>query len=134
MSFKSVLSGIGHFMEKAFSPNAIQLEAGIVDIALPQFTALTNAAASAIINVENASIVAGKQNGTGEQKAALVVSAIETQYDSFAAANNIPVIPAAKRKYVDAAVAMLNSFPFPTNIQPAPATATSGAIPVQVQG
>src|SRR5208337_3392902 len=53
-SFKSVLSAIGHFMAKAFSPNAIKVEASIADIALPGFSSLINATASAIINAENA--------------------------------------------------------------------------------
>lgn len=113
-SFKSVLSAIGHFLAKVFTPGNIQAAAGVVDIILPQFQALTNATAQAIITAETAAIAAGKQGGTGEQKAALVIASIEAQYQAFAAANGIPVVPENIKKYVDAVVAALNSFPAPT--------------------
>jgi hypothetical protein len=115
-SFKSVLSALGHFLGKVFSPGNITIAASIADIVLPQFSALINVTASAIINAENAAIAAGQQNGSGEQKAALVVASIEAQYQAFAAANGIPVIPDNVRKYVDAVVAALNSFPAPTSV------------------
>lgn len=112
--FRTILDDIGHFLVKVFTPGNIQLAANIVDIALPQFTLLTNAAANAVISAENASIAAGKQTGSGAQKSAIVIAAIEQQYTSFALAAGIPVIPANMQKYVDAVVAMLNSFPAPT--------------------
>lgn len=112
-SFKSVLSGIGHFLAKAFSPGAIKVEATIADILFPQFSILINATASAVINAETAAIAAGQQTGSGEQKAAMVIATIQKQYEDFATANGIPVIPANIQKYVDAVVAALNSFPAP---------------------
>ena len=112
--FKSILSNIGHVMERIFNPAVITTAASVADILLPQFSVLINASATAIINAENAAIVAGKQTGSGEQKAAMVVASIEKSYADFAAANNIPVIPENVRKYVDACVAVLNSFPAPT--------------------
>jgi hypothetical protein len=112
-SFKSVLSAIGHILEKVFSPGNISIAASIVDIVLPQFAALTNVTAQAIITAETAAIAAGKQGGSGEQKSALVIAAIEKQYQEFATANGIPVIPENIKKYVDAVVAVLNSFPAP---------------------
>lgn len=112
-SFKSVLSGIVHFLEKVFTPGTITAAAGVVDIILPQFSALTNATAQAIINAETAAIAAGKQTGSGEQKSAMVIASIEASYEAFAKANNIPIIPENIKKYVDAMVAALDSFPFP---------------------
>lgn len=112
-SFKSVLSAIGHFMAKVFTPGNIQAAATVADIALPGFAVLIDATAAAVINAENAAIAAGQQNGTGAQKSALVVAAIEKQYEAFAAQNNIPVVPENIQKYVDAVVAALNSFPAP---------------------
>jgi len=112
-SFKSVLSAIGHFLEKVFTPGNIAAAASVVDIILPQFSALTNATAQAIITAESAAIAAGKQGGSGEQKSALVIAAIEKQYEAFAVANGIPIIPDNVKKYVDAVVAALNSFPAP---------------------
>jgi hypothetical protein len=124
-SFKSVLSGIGHFLIKyIFSPQAIAIEASVADIALPGFIPLINAAATAIIGAETAAIAAGKQSGSGEQKAAMVISQIEQVYTTFATANGIPVIPANIKLFVDAVVAALNSFPAPTNANSATPTAS----------
>jgi hypothetical protein len=116
-SFKSVLSSIGHFMLKVFSPGNITTAATVADIVLPGFAPLINVTATAIIHAENAAIVAGQQTGSGAQKSALVIAAIEQEYTAFATANGIPVIPENIQKYVDATVAVLNSFPAPTAAQ-----------------
>ncbi len=110
-SFKSILGDIGHVLAKVFNPAVITSAATVADIVFPQFSVLINATTQAIIAAENAAIVAGKQEGSGEQKAAMVIAAIEQHYQAFAAANNVPVIPENVRKYVDAVVAALNSFP-----------------------
>jgi hypothetical protein len=112
--FKSVLSSIGHFLAKVFNPTVITSAATVADILLPQFSALINKTATAVINAEVAAIAAGQQSGSGAQKSALVIAQIEKDYENFAAANNIPVIPDNVKKYVDAIVAALNSFPAPT--------------------
>jgi hypothetical protein len=113
-SFKSILGGIGHFLAKVFNPGVITSAATVADILLPGFAGLINATAGAIINAETAAVAAGQQTGSGEQKAALVIAQIEKNYTDFATANGIPVIPDNVRKYVDAIVAALNSFPAPT--------------------
>lgn len=113
-SFKSVLSAIGHVLGKIFNPTVITGAATVADILLPGFSSLINATATAVINAETAALAVSKQSGTGEQKAALVIAQIEKQYTDFATANNIPVIPANIKAYVDAVVAALNSFPAPT--------------------
>ncbi len=115
---KSVLSAIGHFLAKVFSPSAIKLEATIADIAFPQFSFLINATASAIINAENAAIAAGVQTGSGAQKSAIVIAQMESAYTTFANTNNIPIIPANIKNFVDAMVAALNSFPPPNTSAP----------------
>ena len=115
--FKSFLSGLGHILGKIFNPGVIRSAATVADILLPEFSVLINATATAVINAETAAIAAGQQSGSGEQKAALVIAQIEKQYSDFAVANNIPVIPDNIRKYVDAVVAALNSFPAPTTAQ-----------------
>jgi len=112
--FKSFLSGLGHVLGKIFNPGVIRSAATVADILLPEFSVLINATATAVINAEASAIAAGQQSGSGAQKAALVIAQIEKQYNDFAAANNIPVIPEAKQKFVDAFVAILNSFPAPT--------------------
>ena len=133
-SFKTILGDIGHFLEKVFSPGVIQIAASVLDIAFPALMPLINSTATAIINVENAAIAAGKQSGSGEQKAALVIQAIEAQYTQFANLNGIPVVPAAMQKYVDAVVALLNSFPAPgtttVSTQPVPPVPAT-SVPVQ---
>jgi hypothetical protein len=113
--FKSFLSAIGHVLGKIFNPGVITSAATVADILLPQFRVLIDAAAAAVINAETSAIAAGKQGGSGEQKAALVVAAIEKEYAAFALANNIPVVPGNVQKFVDAVVAALNSFPAPTD-------------------
>ena len=112
--FKSFLSAVGHVLGKIFSPGVIRTAATVADILLPQVSVLINATATAVINAETAAIAAGQQTGSGAQKSALVIAAIEKQYADFAAANNMPVLPENVQKYVDAVVAVLNSFPAPT--------------------
>lgn len=112
--FKSFLSGLGHILGKIFNPGVIRSAATVADILLPEFSALINATATAVLNAETAAIAAGQQSGSGAQKSALVIAQIEKDYQAFAQANNIPVIPENVQKYVDAIVAALNSFPAPT--------------------
>jgi len=112
-SFKSVLSAIGHIIAKIFTPGNIQVAANIAEIALPEFTGLIQATASAIIKAEAVAVAAGQQSGSGAQKAALALAEIEVIYSNFAIANGFPVVPENKQKFVDAIVAALNSFPAP---------------------
>ena len=113
-SCKSVLSSIGHVLEKVFNPTVITTAATVADILLPGFTGLINAAATAVINAETTALAIGKQDGTGAQKSALAITQIEGIYTAFAQANGIPVVPENIQKFVDAVVAILNSFPAPT--------------------
>jgi len=112
-SFKSILSAIGHVLGKIFTPGNIQVAANVAEIALPQFTGLIQATASAVIKAEAVATAAGQQSGSGAQKAALALAEIEGVYQNFAIANGFPVVPENKQKFVDAIVAALNSFPAP---------------------
>jgi hypothetical protein len=139
-SFNSILSDVGNFFKKVFtSPITIGIEKGIDVFAQspraalvlsPAGATLLSRSVEAIENAELASIAVGAQNGSGPQKAALVMQQIEQAYNSFAAANNLPVTPASLKAFVDSFVAVANSFPAPTTAQPsATGTGSVAAIP-----
>lgn len=123
-SFKSVLSGIGHFLAKAFSPKAVQVEAEIADAALPMFAPLINSAAAAVVGAETAAAAAGVQTGTGPQKLAYAIAQFGPDYDAWAKANNIPIVPANKVAFLSAIADALNLIPAPV-----PPTTTTAAPP-----
>ena len=122
--FKTFLSGIVHFLAKAFSPGALKVEAGIASIILPGFGGLINATVGAIINAEVAAVAAGQQTGSGPQKLAWAVASINDQYIQFAKENNLPVEPQAVTDWVQRIFNIVNLIPFPgTAPAPAPPTA-----------
>jgi hypothetical protein len=113
MAFKSILSGIGHGLAKVFTVATKVAEAAepIVDIALPGIAPLYNATVAEVAKAEGLAIAAGQQDGTGAQKLALVVSAIEKEFESFAKANNITFDSSHVQAWVNAVVASLNAIP-----------------------
>jgi hypothetical protein len=113
MGFKSVLSGIGHELAKVFTVAtkvAVAAEP-IVDIALPGISGLYNATVAEVAKAEGMAIAAGQQDGTGAQKLALVVAAIEKEFESFAKTNNITFDATHVEAWVNAVVASLNAIP-----------------------
>jgi hypothetical protein len=115
MSAKSILTEIGHGLEVFFG-DAVKvavLAEPIVDIALPGIATLYNASLSEIVAAENAAIAAGKQNGTGAQKLALVLAspAFQTAVTAFEQTAGITLSPTAQTIWINAIVAMLNAIP-----------------------
>lgn len=122
-SMNTILSDVGHFFKRVFtSPVTLGIEKGIDVFAQtplaallisPAGAALLKNSIEAIENVEMMSIAAGQQSGSGAQKAALVMQTIEQAYNTFAAAQNppLPVTPKTLAAFVDAFVAVANSFP-----------------------
>src|ERR1700675_1228030 len=93
MNFKSILSAVGHGL-KVFFTDAVkvaQVAEPFIDIAFPGIAPLFNSVVSEVAKVEAIAVAAGAQNGSGTQKLALVVQAIEKEYNAYATANNIPV-------------------------------------------
>lgn len=119
-SFLSILSDIGNVLKKVFTAaTTIAKDAEpIVAIALPGISALYNLTVGAVIDAENAAIAAGSQTGTGAQKLALVVNAIEASYQSFATANGITYSPTQLEAWINAVVASLNSIPAASTTAP----------------
>jgi hypothetical protein len=113
-SFKSILGDIGHALEKVFTvaTKVAVVAEPIVDFALPGIAGLYNSTVTEVVNAENAAIAAGAQSGTGAQKLATVVAAIEPSFNSYLLANGIPAQPATTiENWVNAVVAGLNAIP-----------------------
>lgn len=113
-SFTSILSDIGKGLKVFFTGAVTVAQAAepIVDIAFPGIAPLYNLTVSEVAKAETAAIAAGTQNGTGPQKLALVVAAIESEFNSYAAKNNLAAPSAATiENWVNAVVATLNVIP-----------------------
>src|ERR1700735_3154606 len=113
-SFTSILSDIGSGLKKFFSVvvGAAAVADPIVDTISPGLAALYNTTVTAVANAEAAAIAAGQQNGTGPQKLALVVSSIESAFNTYASANGLaaPSVSVIEN-YVNAVVASINAIP-----------------------
>jgi hypothetical protein len=93
MSFISILDDVGSALKKVFTVGetvAKDVEP-IVDIAFPGIATLYNVTVTAVANAEAAAIAAGAQSGTGPQKLAMVVAAIEASVNAYVTANNLTI-------------------------------------------
>ena len=114
MAFTSILSNIGKGLEKVFKVGVgtAVLAEPFVDIAFPGIGPLFNAVVSEVAKAESMAIVAGQQNGSGPQKLASVVAAVDAEFKEFASSNNLPAPTTEQIQVaVNAVVAFLNSFP-----------------------
>lgn len=112
--FQSILSDVGTFLKKVFTGVTAVAAAAepIVDVAYPGIAPLYSATVAAAVQAESAAVAAGQQTGTGTQKLALVVSAIEKQFNAFASANGIGgTTTTTIENWVNAVVASLNAIP-----------------------
>ena len=111
MSFKSILSDIGHGLEVFFTGAVKVADAAepFVDTLFPGIAQLYNSVLAEIGKAEAAAIAAGQQNGTGAQKLALVVQAIVAQFPEYT--------PAQLTTVINGVVAGVNAIPSTT---PAP--------------
>lgn len=113
-SFVSILSDIGKGLKKFFTiaVDAAVIAEPVIDTIFPGLSGLYNSTVAAIAGAESSAIAAGAQNGTGAQKLAYVVAAIESSFNAYAAANKLPAPTAAViENYVNAIVASLNAIP-----------------------
>lgn len=116
-SFSSILSAIGHGL-KVFFSGAVKVAVAaepIVDIAFPGIAVLYNTTVAEVAKAEAAAIAAGQQNGTGQQKLALVIAAITPVFEDYAKQTGIPTANQAQtiEQWVNAVVASLNAIPSP---------------------
>lgn len=113
-SFKSILGDIGNGLKKFFgiAVSAAEVATPFVDVAFPGIGALYTATVAAAAQAEAAALAAGQQSGTGPQKLAMVVSAIEKQFNDYAAANGISNVTVTMvENWINAVVASLNAIP-----------------------
>jgi len=116
-SLKSILSDVGKGFEKFFGV-AVKVAVAaepFVDIAFPGIATLYNATVNEVAKAEAAALVAGAQTGTGPQKLAMVLQAIQPVFTEYATATGIPVAQQAQtiENWVNAVVASLNAIPAP---------------------
>ena len=112
MSFKSVLSDVGHALEKVFVPVEAVAKAvePFVDIAFPGIAPLFNTVVTAVGQAEADAIAAGQQNGTGAQKLAVVLASIEGDFQAYAKANGYaPPAATEIQTATNAVVAFVNA-------------------------
>ena len=118
MSFKSVLSSVGHGL-KVFFTGAVKVAtaaepfiAAVFPGVAPLFIAIT----TAVGNAEGNAIAAGSQEGTGAQKLAMVLASVEKDFAAYEAANGITA-PHSQEQIaaaVNGIVAFLNALQAPT--------------------
>ena len=113
MSFKSILSNVGHGLAIFFkdSVKVAQIAEPIIAVAFPGIGTLFAATVNEVAKVEALAIAAGSQTGSGGQKLALVMQSIQAEYAQYAQANGLPVEPANVQAWINAVVAVLNSVP-----------------------
>ena len=112
-SFKSILSDIGHGLQKFFGE---AVTVGIaaepfVDALFPGIGVLYNSVLAEVAKAESAAVAAGQQSGTGAQKLALVIQAVAAQFPQYT--------PAQLTTIINGVVAGLNAIPANAPAEPA---------------
>ena len=117
MSFKSFLQTVGSDFKKVFeSPwtqKAEQIAGAALTIAFPPLGAAFNLTTSAVIMAEQKYAALGKQNGTGPQKLADVLTISEPVIAQALADAGKDHDTAAVTAYINSVVAVLNAAPAP---------------------
>ena len=125
MSFKSILSDIGTGIKKVFTVGVtVATEAEpFVDLAFPGVAPLFNSIVQQVGLAEASAAAAGAESGTGPQKLALVLKAIEGSVAEYEATNKLttPLTQDQIEAAANAVVAFLNALP--ANTAAAAATA-----------
>jgi len=114
MAVTSILSSIGKALGKIFKVGTQVATAAepFVDVLYPGISPLFTAVVSEVVKAEGMSIAAGAQNGTGPQKLASVLAAVEGEFQNFAKTNNLPTPDSAQvTAAVNGLVTFLNALP-----------------------
>ncbi len=113
VTFATVLSDIGKGLKKFFTvaTEAAEVSEPFVDVLFPGVSTLYNATVTAVANAEAAAVAAGSQSGTGAQKLALVVKAIDADFQAYAKAQGIKYDSTVVTNWVNFVVAGLNALP-----------------------
>lgn len=89
MTFKSILSDVGNVFKKLITgpvtelTNLAKTEEPVVDATFPGIATPYNTTVSAAVTAETIFAAAGAQTGTGAQKLAYVVSAVEDDFNAW---------------------------------------------------
>ena len=114
-NLNTILSDVGKAFKKFFSVAVTVTQAAepIIDVAFPGIATLYNLTVAEVAKAEAAAVAASAQNGTGAQKLALVVAAIEPVFAQYASTTGIPAASQATaiQAWVNAVVASLNAIP-----------------------
>ena len=114
-SFKTILSDVGKGLKKflGIAVTAATAAEPFIDVAFPGIATLYNATVAEVAKAEAAAIAAGSQSGTGPQKLAMVIQAVEPVFAEYATATGIPSASQAAiiENWVNAVVASLNAIP-----------------------
>ena len=112
-SFEGVLSAVGNTLKKFFTGAVAvaQTAEPLVAVCFPGVSDLFNKTVQAVAQAETLAIAAGTQAGTGPQKLAYVVSAVEAEFVKFASTAGVKSDGDTITKWVNAIVASLNSLP-----------------------
>jgi hypothetical protein len=111
--FVTVLDKIGSAFEKFFEKAIPIAEAAepIVDVAFPFIGPLYNTTVALVKAAEGAAAAAGKQTGTGPQKLALVLTALQPYATQMLQADGVAAPTTAQiTNYINSVVAGLNAF------------------------
>jgi hypothetical protein len=111
--FVTVLDKIGSAFEKFFDKAIPIAEAAepIVDVAFPFIGPLYNTTVALVKAAEGAAAAAGKQTGTGPQKLALVLTALQPYATQMLQADGVAAPTTAQiTNYINSVVAGLNAF------------------------
>jgi hypothetical protein len=121
-SFTSILSAIGNGLKKFFGiAVTVATDAEpLVDTLFPGVAALYNLTVNEVAKAEAAAIAAGQQSGTGAQKLALVLQAIEPAFQQYAQATGVPSAAqtATITAWINGVVATLNAIPSTNSTAP----------------
>lgn len=114
-SFTSVLQHIGGLFKEVFhvGVEAAQAAEPVIDVAVPGIAALYNSTVAIVAGAEMTATAAGAQNGTGTQKLAAVVSALEPIAVEYFKSIGITADQSVITNWVNAVVASLNAIPAP---------------------
>lgn len=115
MSFKSILSDVGHVFERVLTLGIAGAQAAepFVDLAYPGVSNLFNSIVQQAALGEAAAATAGKQTGSGAQKLAFVMKSIEgsiAEYEKTAGLT-APIAQDRIEALANAAVAFVNNLP-----------------------
>lgn len=110
------LQHLGSFFKKVLQIGtavAVAAEPAVA-IFLPGIKDLFNSTVDHIVTAEGTAAAIGQQNGSGAQKAAAVIQALEPTLMDWGVKNGVTITPEQKQKWLDGSVALLNIFSAPT--------------------